>query len=151
MFGLVPFDRKRNQLQRGDSGAFDIDRIFESFFNDSVFPTFYNRSGLMQVDIRDEGESFVLEADLPGIKKDQIEVNLEDDQLTINVNYDENDEEKNENYIRRERRCCSMTRSFNVSNINADKIKASMEDGVLQLVLPKAEPEKQNRRKIDIK
>ena len=52
MFGLVPFDRRRNQIQpAGDERSWDIDRIFENFFNDAVLPGFYNRSGFMRVDI----------------------------------------------------------------------------------------------------
>lgn len=151
MFGLVPFDRKKNQLQNRESGLFDIDRVFENFFNDEVFPSFYNRSGLMKVDIHEDDNSYTLEADLPGVKKDQINLSIDDDLLTIEVNYEEQNDETNKNYVRRERRCGSMTRSFNISNVDTENIDAQMTDGVLTLKLPKKEPDRNQKRIIDIK
>lgn len=150
MFGLVPFERRRNQLQTRDPGLFDIDRVFENFFNDSVFPSMYNRSGMMKVDISEEDDRYILEADLPGISKDQVNVELEDDRLTISVNYEDEEEEKNKNYVRRERRACSMVRSFNAADVNGEAIEATMTDGVLRLVLPKKEPDQQKRKSIQI-
>ena len=70
--------------------------------------------------------------------------------LTISVNQDEATEEKSEQYLRRERRCCSMTRSFNVENINVDKIAAKLENGILRLELPKREVNPKQTKKIDI-
>ena len=151
MFGLVPFDKKRSQMQNREPGLFDIDSVFENFFNDSVFPSFYNRSGLMKVDIREEDEMYIMEAELPGIKKDQVGLSLDDEMLTIEVQYDEENEENNKNYLRRERRCGSMTRSFNLANVDEEKIEAEMENGILTLKLPKKEPVKKTQKKIDIK
>ena len=151
MFGLVPFDKKRNQMQNREPNLFDIDSVFENFFNDSVFPSFYNRSGLMKVDIREEDASYIMEAELPGIKKDQVNLSIDDEMLTIEVQYDEQNEEDNKTYLRRERRSGSMTRSFNLANVDSEKIDAQMEDGILTLKLPKKEPEKKTQKKIDIK
>ncbi len=150
MFGLVPFEKRRNQLQTRDPGLFDIDRVFENFFNDSVFPTMYSRSGMMKVDISEEDDRYILEADLPGIRKEQVSVELEDDRLTISVNYEDEEEEKSKNYVRRERRVCSMVRSFNAADVDGEAIEAAMTDGVLRLVLPKKEPDQQKRKSIQI-
>jgi HSP20 family protein len=152
MFGLVPFDRKKSQLQNASEDRdWDIDRIFENFFNDAIFPSFYNRSGLMRVDVSENEKAYVLEAELPGISKDQVNIEINDDRLTISVDQDENDEVKDENYIRRERRRCSMTRSFSIDNIDTEKISAKMDNGILKLELPKREPTKKAVKKIDIR
>ncbi|NLK88633.1 MAG: Hsp20 family protein, partial [Clostridiaceae bacterium] len=86
MFELVPFNRRRNQIQGRNRDIFDFDRLINSFFNDSVFPSYFSQSGQMKVDIRDEGDSFVLETDLPGIKKENINIEIDEDRLTIAVN-----------------------------------------------------------------
>lgn len=150
MFEMVPFNRKRNQLQNRGRDIFDFDRLIDSFFNDSVFPSYFTQSGLMKVDIRDEGEYYVLETDLPGIKKENINIDFEDGRLTISVGQEEQNEEKQENYLCRERRSASMRRSFNVDNIDTGKISAKLEDGLLTMTLPKKEPDKPTGRKIEI-
>jgi HSP20 family protein len=150
MFGLVPFDRRRNQMQPRESNFLDMDRVFENFFNDSVFPTYFSRSGMMRVDIREEEGAYLLDAELPGVNKENVNIEVADGRLTISVNQEEQAEEKNENYLRHERRSYTLCRSFSIDNIDADKISAKMENGVLSLRLPKSEPEKQQSRKIDI-
>lgn len=150
MFGLIPFDRRRNQMQNNEDRIYDMDRLFENFFNDAVFPSYYNRSGLMRVDIRETEDAFLLEAELPGIDKDQVNIDLENNRLSISVNQEDKADEKNERFVRHERRACSMTRSFAIDNIDEDKITAKMDNGVLKLSLPKKNPEKPQNRKIDI-
>jgi len=150
MFELVPFNRRRNQMQNRDRDVFDLDRVFENFFNDSVFPSFFSNSGMMKVDIRDAGDKFILETELPGVNKDNINIDIEDGRLSIAVNQQEQNEDKQENYVRRERRCTSMQRSFALDNIDADKINAKLENGLLTLELPKLEPNKPAGRKIEI-
>ena len=150
MFGLTPYNTRRNQMQNRTNNPFDIDRVFENFFNDSVFPSYYRQSGLMKVDIKDDGNDYVLEAELPGIKKENINIDVEDGNLTISVNQDEQTEEKNDNYLCRERRACSMRRSFSLDSIDSEKINAKMENGLLTLRLPKIEPSKPAGRKVEI-
>jgi HSP20 family protein len=150
MFGLAPYDRRRNQMQPRDSNFFDMDRVLENFFNDSVFPGYFSRSGMMKVDIREEAGAYLLDAELPGVNKENVNIEIEDGRLTISVNQDEQVEDKQENFIRHERRSSSLCRSFDLDNIDSEKISAKMENGVLSLRLPKLEPEKQKSRKIDI-
>lgn len=150
MFGLTPYHSRRNQMQNRAYNPFDLDRVFESFFNDSVFPSYFRQSGLMKVDIRDEGDAYLLEADLPGVKKDQVNIDIEDGNLTISVNQEEETEEKRENYICRERRASALRRSFSLDNIDSDKISAKMENGLLMLRLPKLEPNKPSGRRVDV-
>lgn len=150
MFGLVPFDRRKDQMQARDSSLFDMDRLFENFFNDSLMPNYFNRSGLMKVDIREEQDAYVLEAELPGIERENINIEINDGRLIISVNQEEKSEEKQERYIRRERRCNSMSRSFSLENVDADNIGAKLESGLLTLRLPKLEQNRPQTRRIDI-
>ncbi len=149
MLGLVPFERKNNEIQRYNS-LFDIDRIFENFFNDTVFPSLYSNSSHMRVDIRETEKDYILEADLPGVEKEDINIEIHDNRLTISVQSDEKKEEQKGNYIRRERRLSSMVRTFAIDNIQSDKISAKYENGVLVLTLPKKEEAKPKGRKINI-
>jgi HSP20 family protein len=153
MSSLIPFDRKNNGVQRKNGSLFDLfdmDRVFENFFNDTVFPSHFNNSGQMRVDISENDREYILEAELPGVKKDEINLEVHDDRLTISVKKDEKAEEKKDNYLRRERRTSSMVRSFSIENIISDKITAKHENGILTLILPKKEETKPKGRKIDI-
>lgn len=129
MFGMIPFDRRDNNL-------FDMFDNFErNFFGNSS-----NNLSTFRTDIRDEGDKFVLEAELPGFKKEDIKLDLKDGVLTVSAQHSENTEEKKDNYIRRERRFGSFARSFDVSGIQEDQITAAYNSGVLELTLPKAQP-----------
>jgi HSP20 family protein len=150
MFGLVPFDRRRDQMQSRENNWTDLDRLWENFFNDSLMPGYFTRSGLMKVDIRDDKDAYILEAELPGVAREDINIEIDDGRLAISVNQDEKAEEKRESFIRRERRRTSMCRSFGLENIDADKISAKLENGVLTLRLPKLDETKAQSRKIDI-
>ena len=150
MFGLIPFDRRHRGMQSNDAHPFDMDSILENFFNDSVFPSFFANSGQMKVDVRSTEDAYILDADLPGINKDQVKLDIDDDRLTIRVVQDETQEEKNDNYIRRERRQSSLTRSFGLSDVDQEKITAAMENGVLHITLPKLADQKPRGRNIDI-
>ena len=91
----------------------------------------------LSTDITDKGDSFVLEADLPGFKKDDIKIDLENDRLTIKAERHSNTETTKNGYVRRERSFGSFERSFDVSGIDTAGIKANYTDGVLTLTLPK--------------
>ena len=139
MFGMIPFDRR-------DSSLFDMMDNFErSFFGSST-----STASSFRTDIRDEGDKFVLEAELPGFKKEDIKLDLKDGVLTISAQHSEESEEKKNSYIRRERRYGSFSRSFDVSGIQEDHITAAYNNGVLALTLPKAQPVVPAARQIDI-
>lgn len=102
-----------------------------------------------RTDIRDEGDHYLLEADLPGFRKEDIDLHLQDGVLTITAKHDQSAERKDDagKYVCRERRVGSYARSFDVSGIREEGISASYENGVLKLTLPKAgEPEPQSRK-----
>ena len=140
MFGMIPFSRN-------DDNFFDIFDNFErKFFGNSnaVLPDF-------RTDIRDAGDRFVLEAELPGFNKEDIHLDVKDGILTISAQHSTENEEKKDSYIRRERRYGSFSRSFDISGINADAIEASYTDGVLTLTMPKKQEQLPASRRLEIK
>ncbi len=105
-----------------------------------------------KTDIRDTGDGFELKADLPGFDKENIEVSVDGDILSIKAERKSECDEKDEggNYIRRERSFGSYSRSFDVSNIDVDGITVKYEDGVLTLDMPKHVDEKPEVKKLTI-
>jgi HSP20 family protein len=104
------------------------------------------------VDIYEEPEAIMIEADLPGLNKENVSVNLENNVLTIQGERKLEHEEKRENYHRVERAYGSFTRSFTIpSNIQAEKIEAEFKDGVLRIRLPKREEAKPKQIEVKVK
>ncbi len=141
MFGMLPFDRQ-------DDNLFDtFDNFTRDFFrsNNAALPAF-------RTDIREADGKYILEAELPGFKKEDIHLDVKDGILTISAEHKEEVDEKNEkgSYIRRERRYGSFTRSFDVTGIDESGITAAYQDGVLSLTLPKAQPAVPEARRIAI-
>ena len=73
MFGLTPINR-RNSLSRWPRSIFDVESWFDSFFNDSFSPAVFGFDNQLKVDIKDNGSSYLIEADLPGVDKKDIQV-----------------------------------------------------------------------------
>lgn len=145
MFDLIPF-RLRNTNLTKPYDFFDMNSIFSNFFNDAL-PSFYTS---MKVDIKENEKDYVIEAELPGVKKEEIAVDLVNNVLTISVERNEEVSEENERYIRKERRYGVKKRSFVVEDINDEKITAKFENGILTLALPKKNPSMRQQHKINI-
>lgn len=143
MFNLVPNSRSHNLI------GYNPFREFENFerelFEGSSFYGF-------KTDIEDMGDSYKLEADLPGVKRSDIDIDINGGWLTINAKRENNCESKDKcgNYLRRERSYGAFSRSFDVSSIRTDDIKASFNDGVLTLNMPKRDTVAQLSRKVQI-
>ena len=110
---------------------------------------------LIELKYLSEGDAdgkYVLEAELPGFNKEDIQLDVKDGILTITAQHTENEDEKNDKgeYIRRERRYGSFRRSFDVTGIDENAITASYKDGVLELTLPKAQQVLPESKKIMI-
>lgn len=149
MFGLTPFNRRQNgMIRRG--GPVDFRDIFDSFFNDSFFPAFFPEGSGIRADIRETDREYIVDAEVPGVNKEDIKLDLKDDVLTISVERNEQLNEERENYIRRERRYGSYSRSFYVENVRHEDVTAKYKDGILTVVLPKAEGENNRKRRIEI-
>lgn len=138
---LVP---RNNRLTRRQNWE---DDFFAPFFNmDHFF-----RSEGMRVDLKDKGDAFELEAELPGVPRENIEVSANDGVLTISANVEEQNKRENEHYVYSERRSGRFQRSFNLDGIVEEKISAAYDNGVLRLTLPKREEaNKSVSRRIEI-
>lgn len=137
MYSMIPFGR-------GSS----LNNLFDDFER-SFFPAQRGQLPAFRTDIKDEGDHYLLEAELPGFRKEDIDLDLQDGVLTISAKHDETVENKDEEgkYVCRERRVGSFTRTFDVSGIQEEGIGAAYENGVLKLTLPKAgEPEPKSRK-----
>lgn len=148
MFDMIPFKRN-NSIKRGD----DIfDTFFNNFLNDNMFypsnvSTFGNG---FKVDLKEDENNYIIAADLPGINKENIDINFENNYLTISAKRQNDIEDKTGNYVRRERRYGEFKRSFYIDNVDENTIDASFKDGELKVTLPKKEKVKATQRKIDI-
>ena len=140
MFGLVPFG-SRKDLAAGDAPRSIWDVFNEPFFHDDFFPTMsdFNTAGGMRVDVKDNGDSYELTADLPGMKKEDVNLSYQNGYLTIAAQQQSESGDKDDkgNYIRRERRMGSVSRSFYIDNIDESRIDAEFKDGVLTVKMPK--------------
>ncbi|MDR1262204.1 MAG: Hsp20/alpha crystallin family protein [Oscillospiraceae bacterium] len=140
MFNMIPYRRANRS-----PSLFD-DRFFRSFFDMSEG----FRSGF-QVDVRDDGDKYVMEAELPGLKQEDIELTVDNDVLTISAQRKNERREEKENYLYCERRSGRFQRSFTLDGVNQDQINAKYQDGVLTLLMPKTAPEQaRTQRKIPI-
>lgn len=118
-------------------------------FEDSFFRPMFDNRGLMRVDVREASDRYVIEAELPGINREDLSVEVSNNLLTISVEAKKETEDNKSGYIRRERRFGSMKRSFSLEGIREADITAQFKDGLLTLDLPK-ETENENVRKIEI-
>lgn len=119
-----------------------IDEFEKRMFREPFAPfNVADNAGVFKTDIKEEDGKFVLEADLPGFDKDDINLDVDNDILTISAerHSDHEDKDKAGNYVRCERSYGKYARSFDVSSIDVDKISASYENGVLTLDMPKKE------------
>ena len=104
----------------------------------------------MKTDVREKEDGYEIDMDLPGFKKDQVELTLENGYLTVTANkgFDKDEKDKQGRMIRQERYAGSMQRSFYVGqNMTEEDVKAHFEDGVLHLNLPKKDAKKVPEKK----
>ncbi len=129
-----------------------LTRVFDDMFRDfhnvgfDISPTF-GRS-----DIYEKDRNLVIETELPGVKKDDITLKVEDDTLCISGEMKRQDEVKKENYFRMGRRYGSFQRSFPLPTDITDKnaIKARFEDGILKVMIPLRESIKEKEKPIEV-
>ncbi len=137
MFDLM----RRNNNQMNSYNPFKEMEDFEKNFFGNAFDNFFTTKDLSEfkTDIIDEGDHYLLEADLPGFDKKDIDINITENALTIKASRHSKVEEREEKnkIVHIERSYGSYMRQFDVSEIDTENIKAKYSDGVLKLELPK--------------
>ena len=133
----------RHALIRRDGGFYPRMTLFDNFatnfFKDESFE---DNQRMMAIDIQEEDDKFIVEANLPGFTKENIKMSVNNNELVIEANREETKEEKNGSYCRCERYKGNYRRTLNLSDhVDKDKIDAKFKDGVLSLVIPKIAPE----------
>lgn len=145
---MMPIRRRR-----GGIAPYDLFNDFmnmnwmDEFFNDDFFPSFSNS---VRTDIKENDNEYVMEAELPGFDKKDIEIELVDDRLVIKAKHDDDSIDEGENYLRRERVFGEFCRSFSLRDIKNEEVTAEYTNGILKVVLPKTDESKSRSRKIDI-
>jgi HSP20 family protein len=144
--------REDNPINRW-SLANDFDRLFEGFLRPVNWVEEADSFDITPaMDVKESEDAFLVNAELPGINKDDINITLENGVLTITAETRSDEEQKQgERIIRKERRYGKYVRSLRLgTQIDESKVKANYKDGVLQLTLAKAEEVKPKKISVDI-
>ncbi len=136
----------RNRHNRPMMPSLLDDRFFRPFFD---MPDFGPAAGF-RVDVKENDTAYILSAELPGVKQEDIAIDVADDVLTISAELNAEKKADHENYIYSERRSGRMSRSFSLEGIRQDAISADYTNGVLTLTLPKDVPAEKAARRITI-
>jgi HSP20 family protein len=145
MAGLVPFNKRKSSLSR--SGFGDFYSMLDDFFSNTwPWPTRSFFPDTFRLDVKESEKEYNVEAEIPGVGKDEINIELDDGRLTISVDRNESIDEENENYIHRERRKSSMRRSVYLEDAKEEGIVAKLDNGILKITVPKSGKQKKSRR-----
>ncbi len=127
------------------------DNLFEDFFGDAYWPSpMLQNISAMNTDIRENEKEFLIDMELPGFNKEDIQAELKDGYMTITASHNEEKEEKNkkQKFIRKERFSGCYKRSFYVGEaVTEEDISAKFSDGVLTVAVPKKEKEPEIEQK----
>lgn len=139
MFGLTPFERN------------DLWNPFRDFEKD--FFRGFGAGGHCRTDIRDTGDKYMLECEMPGFDKEDIKIDINGNTLTLFAerNYENDDKNDKGEYIRRERTHSSFCRSFDISGVDESAINAEYKSGILKLELPKKTKQQEEVKRIEIR
>lgn len=132
MAKLTPFNKIHSANEKAEAYHFDL---IDSFLNNGVsrdidYDTF-------KIDIKDEDTKYTIDAELPGLTKDQILIKYDNNLLNIAITYEDEVESNDNNYIHKERQTCSMARTIQLRDIDKSKITARLVDGILKIDAPK--------------
>ena len=144
---LVRFNPRRS--------LYGLRHPFDSVFDDFFYPSREREAHLSgmnwnpKVDVYEEKDSFVVKAELPGVAKEDISLDVEDRVMTLKGETEQDNEVKEENYYRRERVSGSFERAFTLpADVDPESINAEYKDGVLTVTIPK--PEKQKSKQVTV-
>lgn len=142
---LKPYRKNENEI-------FDPFRDFDMMERALFGHNGFSSDGFIRTDIKEKENEYILEAELPGFKKEDIDIELGDGYLTVsaNKNYEHEEKDKEGNFIMRERRSGSFKRSYDTTGVDVSAIKASFNSGVLTLEMPKLVEQKPESRHLEI-
>ena len=128
----------------------EMEREMTNFFDRSPF-SFFGMGTYPRVDVYQTENDIIVKAEMPGVSKEVLNVYVEDNLLRLSGRTKRHEEFKDENVYRTERRYGSFSRTISLpAEVKSEQVKASYNDGILSITLPKAEPSKIRGRKIDI-
>ncbi len=143
MASMVPYDRYGRAVRR----QFPFGDFFDDFFTSPLVSA--SSDSAFKMDVEDAGDAYVVSAQLAGVNRDEIDVELNEGRLSISVEKKETDEEKGKNYLHKETREWSATRGVYLKDAAVEGLSAKLENGVLTVNVPK-QVEKANVTKISI-
>jgi HSP20 family protein len=132
---LVPFNKRRAELSPTSIDFFN--NMLDDFFTDGWPARRSLFCDTFKIDVSEDDKNYIIEAELPGVKKDEIGITIDDGKLNISVTRDEKVEEDKKNYLHRERRYCSMQRSIYLADADSAGIHAKLDNGELTVTVPK--------------
>jgi HSP20 family protein len=138
-------------VRRGVFGD-DFDRMFENFFQPIRWVEEATSDLVPAMDVIEREHEYVVRTEMPGVKKEDLDITIENGVLTVSgETKSETEEKKGERVIRQERRCGKYVRSLRLGQQVDDRsVKANLRDGVLELILPKAEEVKPKKISVDV-
>jgi len=130
MFKITPY-RSSYPRKTNYENVFDL---FDDFFTETRNP-----QSSFKIDVLEEDKNYIIEVETPGVSKEDIEIHYENEYLTIDLKKEEIKEDKNKNYLHQERYTESSTRSIYLKDIDASKLSAKQDNGILIITAPKLE------------
>lgn len=129
-----------------------LNRHFDSYFPEAQYWEEEVNKFSMPVEITDKGKNFILKAELPGIKKENLDIDIDSNYVIINAKKEEEEKEEKDNYKKSEFRYGEFSRTvYFPEEIDTEKTQAKLEHGVLKIEAPKKVIESENRKKLTIK
>ena len=143
---IEPFKEFSRDLER-------LEKSFNDFWRGTPLTSWTKEGDLLpNVDIIDQDKEIQVIADLPGLREEDISIEVNNGILTLRGEKKEEKEEKRSNYYLSERFSSSFNRSFRLpTTINENKVEATLKDGILKVILPKSDEADKHRKKIEIK
>ncbi len=136
----------------------DMDRLFDEFRSEwetMFLPPKHLAEDLVRqplIDVADNGKEYIIKAELPGIEKDDLDIQVTENSIEISAETKKEEREDREGYVRRERRYSSFYRNIPLpDSILTDKADAELKDGILKVKLPKSQPEEKKTKKLSVK
>jgi HSP20 family protein len=143
------FNRLMNRFERDFEDFWDTSSRFGHEMTSKARASIAPFTGMPMVDLADEGKEFCLTVDLPGFKKEDVQVEVTDDMVTINATHSHSENEQKKNYVRRERSQQTFYRRVQLpEQVRSDDANAKLNDGILEITLPKKAPKE--TKKLDI-